>query len=109
MTTELLTAHGLQCPACRAAYVRQRITDSRGRRSGGVRRRRECEVCGKRYSTVETIVTGDDLRAAGPWIDQHRKRVRELLGDVIAIQEALAAELASWPTPDPEDRIGGAR
>lgn len=103
MTTEVRTAEGLRCPSCRAEYVRQRVTDSRGRRQGGVRRRRECEVCGRRYTTVETIVAGDDLRSAGPWIERHRERLRALLGDAMSLQEALAAELTAWPIPDPED------
>lgn len=103
MSGEVRTADGLCCPVCGAGYVRQRVTDSRGRRAGGVRRRRECETCGARYTTVETIIAAEDLRTVGPWIDQHRERIRSLLADVTEVQESLAAELATWPTPDREE------
>ena len=103
MSTDGKTADGLRCPSCGASYVRQRVTDSRGRRAGGVRRRRECESCGSRYTTVETIIDAADLRSVGPWVEQHRERMRALLGDVTAIQETLAWELAAWPFPSEEN------
>lgn len=44
---------GVPCPEC--SYTLSWCVDSRARRKGDVRRRRECLSCGARYTTVEVI------------------------------------------------------
>lgn len=44
----------MKCPKCGA---RARAIDSRMYKRGDVRRRRECEQCGLRFSTLESIVS----------------------------------------------------
>lgn len=44
----------MNCPFCKAPDTR--VVDSRSTADGsGIRRRRRCDVCGKRYSTTEKI------------------------------------------------------
>ena len=43
----------MKCPKCGAEYSRLRVVDSRPSVYYGVRRRRECEVCGTRFTTCE--------------------------------------------------------
>lgn len=43
---------GLHCPSCGKRQLK--TTDSRPTR-GGIRRRKKCNLCGFRFSTVETI------------------------------------------------------
>ena len=42
----------MQCPFC--ASINSRVIDTRGA-EGGIRRRRECEDCGRRFTTYERI------------------------------------------------------
>ena len=45
----------MNCPYCRGAETR--VTDSRAYDDGsGIRRRRQCPECGRRFTTVETAV-----------------------------------------------------
>jgi len=44
----------MHCPYCQSEY--SRVVDTSRDSRGGVRRRRECEDCGKRFSTVERAV-----------------------------------------------------
>lgn len=43
----------MKCPHCGA--IDDRVLDTRVLRDGGIRRRRECNACKGRYSTVETV------------------------------------------------------
>ena len=46
--------YDLKCPVC--AHPDSKVVDSRPTSDGGViRRRRECEHCGKRFTTYETV------------------------------------------------------
>ena len=45
----------MKCPYCKAS-AENRVVDSRPSREGdAIRRRRECEICGKRFTTYEII------------------------------------------------------
>src|SRR5687768_18508971 len=60
----------MHCPFCQ--HVDTRVIDSRVSEDGAtIRRRRECEACGERFSTIETvelklpaIIKGDGRREA---------------------------------------------
>ncbi len=41
----------MQCPYC--GYARTRVVDTTRASRGGIRRRRECRACGRRFSTME--------------------------------------------------------
>lgn len=48
----------MRCPACGTSD--SRVVDSRTAQSGrAIRRRRECQQCGKRFTTYETIEEGE--------------------------------------------------
>lgn len=50
----------MQCPKCH--HEDTKVIDSRPEREGrSIRRRRECEKCGFRFSTIERIATGNLL------------------------------------------------
>ncbi len=44
----------MQCPFCQAATTK--VLDSKKDAQGSVRRRRACQKCGRRFSTVERVV-----------------------------------------------------
>lgn len=45
---------GVQCPVCRS--VESKVVDSRAAEAGSaIRRRRECQSCGQRFSTFERV------------------------------------------------------
>ncbi|HEY3291110.1 MAG TPA: transcriptional regulator NrdR [Anaerolineae bacterium] len=44
----------MKCPACGSSSTH--VVDTIREPNGGIRRRRECKSCGKRFSTVERIV-----------------------------------------------------
>lgn len=44
----------MKCPACGSGSTH--VIDTMREPAGGIRRRRECKSCGKRFSTVERIV-----------------------------------------------------
>jgi transcriptional repressor NrdR len=44
----------MKCPACGSGSTH--VIDTVREPNGGIRRRRECKTCGKRFSTVERIV-----------------------------------------------------
>jgi len=44
----------MKCPACGSGSTH--VVDTLREPSGGIRRRRECKACGKRFSTVERVV-----------------------------------------------------
>ena len=46
-------AHSMKCPYC--GYIESRVTDSRDQ-GGSIHRRRRCEHCHQRFSTVEHVV-----------------------------------------------------
>ena len=47
----------MKCPYCGESDTK--VIDTMHESGGGIRRRRECNACGKRFSTIErTIVTG---------------------------------------------------
>jgi transcriptional regulator NrdR family protein len=48
------------CPRC-GSHAAQRVTDSR-MKADYIWRRRECEVCGVRYTTREVVVDDDATR-----------------------------------------------
>ena len=43
----------MKCPYC--ATLESKVVDSRDTEEGSVRRRRECEKCGKRFTTYEKV------------------------------------------------------
>ena len=43
----------MRCPTCDGESI---VKDSRPRPDGGIRRRRECVMCGERWTTVELPV-----------------------------------------------------
>ncbi len=47
----------MKCPYCGSNNIR--VIDSRDTREGLIKRRRECIDCGKRFSTIETIIKLD--------------------------------------------------
>ncbi|WP_425326596.1 hypothetical protein [Pseudaminobacter salicylatoxidans] len=47
------STHGLFCPSCGSLHLRTLETRPTG---GGVKRRRECETCGYRMTTIEAAV-----------------------------------------------------
>ncbi|MCS7325575.1 MAG: transcriptional regulator NrdR [Thermoflexales bacterium] len=47
-------AGAMQCPFCQAADTK--VIDSNKNAHGGVRRRRVCQKCGRRFSTIERVV-----------------------------------------------------
>lgn len=61
------------CPFCKSDS--DKVTDKRAWERGsqqGVRRRRECKACGKRFSTLEVVVTfGPDGSPVLPGMNGH--------------------------------------
>ncbi|MDP2955312.1 MAG: transcriptional regulator NrdR [Longimicrobiales bacterium] len=51
----------MNCPYC--AFEDSKVTDSRPASGGGIRRRRECLSCGRRFTTVERVELGGLLVA----------------------------------------------
>ena len=49
----------MRCPYCK--YEQSRVIDTTHDHRGGVRRRRECENCGKRFSTYERPILATPL------------------------------------------------
>ncbi len=61
----------IRCPYCRNG-ADTHVKDSRSRASGTkMYRRRKCDVCHRRFSTMETIVRIDVIgqRSPNPWLD----------------------------------------
>src|SRR3970040_1559809 len=50
---------GMRCPYCQ--HERARVIDTSHDARGGVRRRRECENCGQRFSTYERAILATPL------------------------------------------------
>ena len=50
---------GMRCPYCQ--HERSRVIDTSHDARGGVRRRRECENCGQRFSTYERAILATPL------------------------------------------------
>lgn len=49
---------GIRCPKCSNSETT--VVDSRPTQRAGIRRRRECESCGERFTTVEQIPGGQE-------------------------------------------------
>lgn len=49
----------MRCPYCK--HERSRVVDTLHDQRGGVRRRRECEQCGQRFSTYERAILATPL------------------------------------------------
>ena len=46
----------MKCPFCGASHSKSKVTDTRpGNEGGSIRRRRECTICGKRFTTYEQV------------------------------------------------------
>lgn len=61
-------ATGILCPICRHPHTT--VKDSRPS-TATIRRRRACDQCGARFSTLEVIATdGPPIRAVPAWPDQ---------------------------------------
>lgn len=46
----------MKCPFCGASDSKSKVTDTRPDNEGGsIRRRRECTICGKRFTTYEQV------------------------------------------------------
>ena len=50
----------MKCPYCSAAN-KSRVVDTTRDAQGGIRRRRECKVCGRRFSTYEKVLRATPL------------------------------------------------
>ncbi len=50
----------MQCPYCNAKN-QSRVVDTTRDAQGGIRRRRECKVCGRRFSTYERVLSATPL------------------------------------------------
>ncbi len=50
----------MQCPYCNAKD-QSRVVDTTRDAQGGIRRRRECKVCGRRFSTYERVLSATPL------------------------------------------------
>ena len=85
----------MHCPEC--GFADSRVVDSRPADAGAaIRRRRECEECGARFTTYERLAT----------VRMVRKRSGELQPFELAkIQRGLEFALADRPVP--EDGIAG--
>jgi transcriptional repressor NrdR len=53
----------MKCPFC--AESDTKVIDTMHESSGGIRRRRECNVCGKRFSTIERAILTAPLVVKG--------------------------------------------
>ena len=98
----------MHCPFCQ--HTDTRVIDSRVSEDGAtIRRRRECEACGERFSTLEnieiklpTVIKSDGRRDS---FDARKLR----LGFDRALQKRPVSEEqieagAAEPAPEPEDR-----
>lgn len=47
----------MKCPQCGEKKDKIKVVDSRPTEAGSIRRRRECETCGHRFSTTEALDT----------------------------------------------------
>lgn len=56
--SDMTNNRNMKCPKCRNSDTK--VVDSRPEREGrSVRRRRECETCGFRFSTMERVIAGN--------------------------------------------------
>ncbi len=54
----------MQCPYCNAKN-QSRVVDTTRDAQGGIRRRRECKACGRRFSTYERVLSATPLLVKG--------------------------------------------
>lgn len=70
----------MNCPKC---GKRSAVIDSRPRKTG-VFRRRECNHCGHRYSTVERLYEGRDAS-----LDRVAKRMQHVEGELVDLGDVV--------------------
>lgn len=81
---------GFRCPACRAENTH--VCDSRGSKGKTYRRRRRfCEACGYRFSTVEVTATEYDARVGRDAVIALRAKVMSMIDQHFAAHEAEQA------------------
>ena len=51
----------MRCPHCHDITIGSKVVDTTHDARGGIRRRRECKICKKRYSTYETPIHASPL------------------------------------------------
>lgn len=62
---------GMRCPSCQSLDIY--VTDRRG-----VRRRRHCESCGFRFTSIEVIINEEDIVHGG--LESTMERYKKRLG-----------------------------
>lgn len=73
----------MNCPKCKAGFSHIHITDSRESKEYGVRRRRECEVCGHRFTTYEiTDIQKAKYDQTERWKKETTRKIKTLLNSV---------------------------
>ncbi len=78
------------CPGCGLANQNQ-VIDSRPRSGGGIRRRRECLVCGHRWSTVEIPIDEAAVRA-----EEAERILEKALAGMNRIQDAIDSAIGRF-------------
>ncbi len=73
----------MRCPYC-GVVNQSRVLDTGPDQRGGIRRRRECEVCGKRFSTLERAIIQTPLLIKGNGDREEFDREKLLRGIRIA-------------------------
>lgn len=76
---ERLLNGGVRCPACQQRQ--SDVIDSRGTKSGKVRRRRKCP-CGQRFTTYEQIAMVDDGAVIKRRLSEIANMVKQLREDL---------------------------
>jgi hypothetical protein len=92
----------MKCPKCgdsvsgselNAAVGKSRVYDTRETPEGGIRRRRACQSCGHRFTTIEIVVLGGNrgtpVASRAGFGPADLKRLEGLAGEI----EAVAADL----------------
>ena len=82
----------MKCPAC--AYTDSKVIDSRPSADGStIRRRRECQECGKRFTTYEIIET---VQLGVVKKDKSREPMENAVSEIESyLQNTLQSEISS--------------
>lgn len=90
----------IACPSC--GCKRNKCTDSRGTNNdGGIRRRKQCDECGYRFTTYETVVDlTNNTRAMAAMLNSKERHDKiERLSKIALLTERII-ELTKEPTND---------
>lgn len=89
MTEDTIAWADLECPKC--GQRQSRVVDSRGTKARGIRRRRECGLCGFRFTTREHIEAAYDV----PSLDTVVRLMREAQRTIDAITRSETTKSAA--------------